>query len=77
LTFIRSIEYPEPKLSQGGISNGSLLYEMPRQERDEESQESDHEEWETGDKWCLSEVRDQDVQDWEGLETAIYKYKGT
>ena len=39
------------------------LHEVPGQERNEESQESDHEEWETGDKWCLPEVRYQDVQD--------------
>lgn len=44
------------------------MHEVPCQERDEESQESYHEEWETGDKWRLPEVWHQDVQDREKLE---------
>ena len=41
---------------------------MPRQERNEESQKHNHEEPQAGNSRRMSRLRDQDVQDREGLK---------
>ncbi len=62
--------------SQRRCTYGSILHEVSGQEGNEEPEESDHEEWQTGNKWCLFQVRHKDVPNWEGLEFAIHKNKG-
>jgi hypothetical protein len=48
----------------------SLLCQVPQKERDPES-EADHlEEQTAGDKWYLSGLQDQGIQDWQGLGPA-------
>ena len=48
-------------LKKGGRTNGSILYEMPRQKRNEGHQGNNYEEWKAGDSGCLPIMRDQDV----------------
>jgi len=50
------------------------LHEVPCQERDEESEESDHEEWQAGEPGHLPEVRHQNVQDREELVLILLKH---
>jgi hypothetical protein len=40
----------------------SILCKMPIQERNERCQSYNHEEWQTGNSGCLSDVWHQDVQ---------------
>jgi len=48
---------------EGGGRNASILYEVPDQEGNERCQEHHHEKRETSDPGCVSQLRDQDVQD--------------
>ncbi len=43
------------------VDDASVLCQVSCQERDEESQEHHHEEWQTGDSRCVPGMRDQDV----------------
>ena len=51
-------------LKKGG-SNASVLYEVPRQEGDQEPQEHRHEEQETGNRGRLPDLWHQSLQDWQ------------
>jgi len=66
------MRYSLQKLQRG--YHDSILHEVPRQERDQEPKESDHEERQAGDPGCLPEVRHQDVQDWEKLKLIRFDY---
>ncbi len=51
----------------GGVSNGSLLCEVQEQARDQEPREDHHEERETCDSRDVPDLRNEDVQDREGV----------
>ncbi len=52
------------QILEGGKLNASILYEMSHQAGNERRQGYHYEEWPAGDSGNLSDLRDQDVQDW-------------
>ena len=64
--------YPTHK--KGGESNASILCEMPCQKGNEGCQEHHHEERQTSNPGCMPHMRNQDVQNRQGLKPVLGRF---
>jgi hypothetical protein len=64
--------HPLNLTNKGGRPDASVLYEMPDQERNERPQEHYYEEWQAGNPGNMPNLRDQNVQDREGITLIIW-----